>query len=145
MHRFRMPSPLVEFAYVSAPAIGIPSVSILRLAGQAWSYNRRAGITGWLRFEDGRFRQVLEGPSDVVLPLSSRILADARHGDIEISAFGPIAERRYFDWSLIGFEGLAANAPGADVGLRVVAAGGSVLSDTGARDATQPRRFAAPG
>lgn len=122
MNRSWTVSPLVEFSYVSSPVSGLPAAAMLRLAGQSWSHNQRAGITGRLHFDAGQFRQVLEGPSEVVLPLSSRILADARHGDIEIVAFGPIAARRYDDWSVSGFEGLAANAAGGiDSGPAVTA------------------------
>ena len=53
---------LVEFAYVSHAAPGMPLVVMPRLAQQAWSFNARMGITGEIRFEDGRFFQTIEGP-----------------------------------------------------------------------------------
>lgn len=118
LNQFRSTAALVEFAYVSGPAPGLPPSVILRLARQAWSFNRRAGLTGWLRFEAGRFLQVIEGPSDIVLPLSSRILADSRHGEIEITAFNPITRRRYPDWTVSGFDELVAAVSPAGDGVR---------------------------
>ena len=95
---------LMEFAYDSRVAAALPPAACLRLARRAWSFNRRMGLTGHLSLRDGRFLQVIEGPSEVVLPLAARILADRRHGSLTISAFGALDRRRYADWSMDGFE-----------------------------------------
>jgi hypothetical protein len=126
MSRSRSAAVLVQFAYVSRPAPGLPLATLLRLARQSWSFNRTVGITGCLRYDAGRFLQVIEGPSEVVLPLSSRILADERHGEIAIEAFGPIAERRFGDWRIEGFEGVAADTAATLDGLRAVTPGCAV-------------------
>ena len=81
----------------------MPPAVMPRLAQQAWSFNARMGITGEIRFEDGRFFQTIEGPCDVLLALASRILTDRRHERIAVSRWQPIAARRYRDWTATGF------------------------------------------
>lgn len=97
-------APLVEFSYASRASDELPNAALLRLAQQAWSHNTRLGVTGSLTFEDGAFRQVIEGPSDVILPLASRILTDPRHEAISILGFGPIKIRRFQNWSATGLD-----------------------------------------
>jgi len=108
MTRLRPAAALIEFVYTSRPVPGLPPATLLRVARQSWRFNLKAGITGILRYDAGHFSQVVEGPSDVVLPLSSRILADQRHGEIAIEAFGPISGRRFADWRVTGFDRLCA-------------------------------------
>jgi hypothetical protein len=145
MNQLRSSVALVEFAYASRAAPGMPAATMLRIAGQSWRFNRTAGITGLLRFDRGRFRQIIEGPGDVVLPLSSRVLADGRHGDIEIEVFGPIADRRFDAWTIEGFNELAAPAaPYAEA--RRFRAPCCVFSESGACvcGCAEPRRAASP-
>jgi hypothetical protein len=97
-------SPLVEFSCVSRAADRLPSAAILRMAQRAWSQNARQGITGSLRFENGAFHQIVEGTSDVLLPLVSRILTDPRHEAISIRSFRPIERRRYDVWTVEGLD-----------------------------------------
>lgn len=97
-------APLVEFSYASKASEGLPNAALLRLAQQAWSRNTRLGVTGSLTFEDGAFQQVIEGPSDVILPLASRILTDPRHEAILILGFRSIKTRRFESWSTTGFD-----------------------------------------
>jgi Sensors of blue-light using FAD len=101
---------LVQFAFSSRATRGLPPAARLRIAREAWLFNVRSELTGELRCERGRFRQVIEGPCDVVLALASRILTDPRHEDIAVSAFGAIPERRFASWAAIGFD-----APGLAV------------------------------
>jgi Sensors of blue-light using FAD len=97
---------LVEFSYVSRVGAFVSQRAILRLAQDAFRFNTRAGLSGRLSFDSGKFSQIIEGPSEVVLPLASRILTDTRHCDISILSFGPIAVRRYADWRFSGFGAL---------------------------------------
>ncbi len=97
------PAPLIEFSYASKAAGDLPDAALLRMAQQAWSRNTRLGITGSLAVADGAFRQIIEGPSDAVLPLVSRILTDPRHEAISIETFRPIEARRFDCWSATGF------------------------------------------
>ena len=95
---------LVEFSFVSKPCPELPPAVFLRLARQSWSFNTRTGLTGEMRFVEGRFEQVVEGRCSVVLPLAARILADPRHTAISITAFRPLAGRRFAHWTLAGFD-----------------------------------------
>ena len=95
---------LVELAFVSRVAEGLPSSVFLRLARQSWSFNTRMGLTGSLVLEGGRFAQVVEGGCATVQALAARILADRRHDAIEVTAFGRLAARRHAGWTLIGFD-----------------------------------------
>jgi hypothetical protein len=97
-------TPLIEFTYASKASEELPDAALLRLAQQAWSHNTRLGVTGSLPYEDGTFHQIIEGPSDVLLPLVSRILTDARHEAISILGFRPISTRRFETWRAIGFD-----------------------------------------
>ena len=95
---------LVELAFVSRVADGLPSAVFLRLARQSWSFNTRKGLTGELVLGEGRFAQIVEGGCATVQALAARILADRRHEAIEIRAFSRIATRRHAGWTLVGFD-----------------------------------------
>jgi Sensors of blue-light using FAD len=104
MYRPCLNDPLVEFAFVSRVSPALPPAAVLRIACQSWSFNTRMHLTGELRFAGGRFEQVVEGRCSVVLPLAARILADPRHTAISITAFRPLAGRRFAHWTLAGFD-----------------------------------------
>ena len=95
---------LVEFAFESQVADDLTAASFARLVRQSWSFNVRAGLTGELRLQDGRFVQTLEGRCATVLALAARILADPRHGAIRILAFRTLAARRFAGWTVSGFD-----------------------------------------
>ena len=99
---------LVEFAFESEVAPGVPTAALLRLARQVSRFNTIAGITGTLCLEGGRIRQVIEGPCHVVLPLVARILTDRRHGAIAVTALRQSAGRRYVGWSVVGVDAAAS-------------------------------------
>jgi hypothetical protein len=48
--------------------------------------------------------QVIEGEPASVLAIAARILADPRHADIVVTAFGPVGTRRFDDWRVHGVE-----------------------------------------
>lgn len=102
---------LVVFSFESKATAGLPTSVMLRLARQSWSFNLKMGLTGFLRLSNDTFVQQIEGPCDVVQPLAARILADNRHGSIEISAFRRLAARCHASWSTSGFD--FAREPGA--------------------------------
>jgi hypothetical protein len=95
---------LVEFSYVSTASPDLPAAVFQRLARQVWSHNTRMGLTGELRFGQGRFDQVIEGPSEVVLSLAARILTDPRHGSIRIRGFRSVEARRFPTCVVHGFD-----------------------------------------
>jgi hypothetical protein len=95
---------LIEFAFESQVADDLRPASFARLARQSWSFNVRAGLTGELSLQDGRFVQVVEGRCATVLALAARILADPRHGAIRILAFRSLPGRRFAAWTVNGFD-----------------------------------------
>lgn len=102
---------LVEFSFVSKAMQDLPAAVALRILRQSWQFNLRMGLTGQMQYEDGVFRQTVEGPCDAVLPLSARILTDKRHGAITITSFRPIDSRSHASWSAEGFETFEPDAP----------------------------------
>jgi hypothetical protein len=101
-------SDLAEFAFESEPAEELAPELLARLVRQCWSSNLRAGLTGELRLEAGRFVQVVEGRCADVLRLAGRILADPRHGAIRVIALRALPARRHAAWSVKGFDLAAA-------------------------------------
>lgn len=125
---------LVEFSFSSRIESDVSPESMLRLARQSWSANRRAGVSGFLRLDGVAIEQIVEGPCTQVLCLASRILTDRRHCEIVIRRFGPIGVRRFADWRLLGFEALApapADARRSRAGLRLLADAGHAPGDEG--------------
>lgn len=69
----------------------------------ALARNPELGLTGALLFTGDYFAQVLEGSDASIDLLMASILRDPRHDQILIVDRGPIAERRFADWSLAYF------------------------------------------
>jgi hypothetical protein len=72
----------------------------LVIAALAEQHNAQHGITGILTLHSGRFAQVLEGPESALRALMARIKADHRHHHVQVIVDGPLAKRRYADWSM---------------------------------------------
>jgi hypothetical protein len=104
---------LLELGLDSTAAPGLPFAVIQRLARHTLEFNPRVGLGGELDYADGRFALRLEGRAEVLLPLAARIFADRRHVAIRLSAFGPIARRRFDGWRVAGF-GLDDAGPTAE-------------------------------
>lgn len=62
--------------------------------------NDAAEVTGAMLFTGARFAQVLEGPEAAVIEIMGSIERDRRHKTIITLAQGPIARRRFADWSM---------------------------------------------
>ena len=63
-------------------------------------FNGMNGVTGLLCATDGRFLQVLEGPSESLEIAMDRIRADPRHHSIQILRDEPIETRAFADWAM---------------------------------------------
>ena len=97
MHR----SPaLYEVLYVSTIAPDQPLSVVAEIAGRARFVNAELDITGLLIFDGQRFCQQLEGPQKAVLKLIERIRNDPRHINVEVLHHGPLAGRRFQQFSL---------------------------------------------
>ena len=71
-----------------------------RLENQAANNNRRLGIYGILVASQGRFLQLLEGPSKLVNQIFIKITHDKRHHDIELISYEEIVKPIFIDWSM---------------------------------------------
>lgn len=91
---------IVRLLYVSR-SNGPQTTTVTRsILEQAQSHNAAQSITGVLCQGQGFFLQVLEGPRGAVNSLYRRIVADARHKDVELLLFEDTRERRFSNWSM---------------------------------------------
>ena len=97
--------PLHGLAYVSTPTepFSDRDLSDLLLAARRW--NAAHAVTGKLVvLEEGdrtvRFAQWIEGPRAELEACVRRIVADPRHGDIDVRRRGPVEARRFPDWDM---------------------------------------------
>ena len=91
---------LYEVLYVSTLAPGQPLGVVAEIAAQARVANGQLDITGLLIFDGQRFCQQLEGPKKQVLKLIECIRNDPRHTKVEVLHHGPLAGRRFHQFSL---------------------------------------------
>ena len=91
---------LYEVLYVSTLAPDQPLSVVAEIAARARLVNVQLDITGLLVFDGQRFCQQLEGPQKAVLKLIERIRNDPRHINVEIVHNGPLAGRRFQQFSL---------------------------------------------
>ena len=91
---------LYEVLYVSTLASNQPPNVVADIAGRARVVNAELDITGLLIFDGQRFCQQLEGPQKAVLKLIERIRNDSRHVNVEVIHHGPLAGRRFQQFSL---------------------------------------------
>lgn len=91
---------LVRLMYVSRAAPAVDADELHTLLKQCRANNPKTGITGVLCFADGIFLQVLEGGRGAVNRLYNRIVADARHREVELLAYEEIDQRRFAGWAM---------------------------------------------
>jgi len=91
--------------YISQSCIAEAGIdqAIDHLTTHAQTQNRAFGITGMLLVRGNIFFQVLEGPTDSVRGLFSKIQVDARHTNVVTLLDEPIAQRSFDDWALRAF------------------------------------------
>ena len=91
---------LFRLAYVSAASKPFSKTGLRNLHKQANERNARTGTTGLLLHKDGRFMQLLEGPTAAVKATFGRINKDPRHHGI-IVLIKETGEHRHFpDWPM---------------------------------------------
>lgn len=91
---------LERLVYRSRETEPLGTLSLFNLLNLARQNNERLGITGHLLYADGMFTQCIEGPTQAIEQLWQTLQRDARHQDIELISRGPVAERRFVDWSM---------------------------------------------
>jgi hypothetical protein len=91
---------IYEVLYVSTLAPDQPTGVVAEIAARARQVNAELDVTGLLIFDGQRFCQQLEGPQKAVLKLIERIRNDPRHVNVEVLHHGPLAGRRFHQFSL---------------------------------------------
>jgi len=91
---------LFSLLYMSTAQILFTPARMEELLSQSRRNNARDGVTGLLIFRDGTFMQLLEGPQEAVQIRFRKIKADERHYAVVTLFEGPIAERRFPNWSM---------------------------------------------
>ena len=100
VRRMSPSSSLYGVLYVSTIAPEAPLSVVADIVRKARPGNQERGITGLLIFDGQRFCQQLEGPQKAVLKLIERIRIDPRHVNVEVVHNGPLAGRRFQQFSL---------------------------------------------
>jgi len=91
---------LVRLMYVSRAVAALDQEELVAILRKSRANNPAAGITGVLCFSDGIFLQLLEGGRSAVNRLYTRIVADPRHGEVELLGYQEIGERRFAGWAM---------------------------------------------
>lgn len=96
---------LWSLTYISRAMVNRHSVEILDIARSSMRNNAALDLTGALYFDDMQFHQVLEGDKTTVTTMFARLLDDRRHRDVVVLRQGPIAARRFPEWSMKFIDG----------------------------------------
>jgi hypothetical protein len=91
---------LRRIAYTSQAIGQFSKRNLLDLLHYARAFNKIDNITGVLMHREGAFLQVLEGSSEDVGDLLSRILNDARHHKIKIILDASVDRRLFSNWTM---------------------------------------------
>ena len=89
-----------QLIYMSAATLLLTDEELQELLEQARANNAQRGITGLLLYHQGRFMQLIEGPTEAVMNLYERIEQDPRHGDASKLADKQVEVRSFPGWSM---------------------------------------------
>jgi hypothetical protein len=91
---------LSSLVYRSRAVTPLSDYDLYELVQAAQAKNSANAITGLMLYDDGKFYQWLEGPSDKVSRLMRAISTDRRHTDIEILSDKTTVSRQFGDWKM---------------------------------------------
>jgi hypothetical protein len=91
---------LVRLMYASRAVPSVDQDALTAILRRSKAHNPALGVTGVLCFSEGIFLQVLEGGRGPVNALYARIIADARHTQVELMSYEEIGERRFAGWAM---------------------------------------------
>jgi hypothetical protein len=100
--------------YVSQASLDLTPAALTALVTRAQAKNALSGITGGLMYYRGRFMQVIEGDHDAVQQCLARIGNDTRHHDMTVVYNGPLATRRFGEWTMREIYAQRENEPVVD-------------------------------
>ncbi|MEJ7592158.1 MAG: BLUF domain-containing protein [Planctomycetaceae bacterium] len=95
---------MLQLIYSSAATVTFSASDLRELLAFARNNNRSLDVTGMLLYQDGSFLQVLEGESEAVLSLYTKIEKDKRHSNIKLLLRKDIEEREFSEWSMGFFD-----------------------------------------
>ena len=99
------PSTLISLTYLSRAVQPLDDAALGELLAVSRDLNARHEVTGVLLYADGQFVQTLEGRERDVEETMSRIRADPRHRDLDVTLVEEIDTRFFAEWSM-GFRPL---------------------------------------
>ncbi|MEM8552305.1 MAG: BLUF domain-containing protein [Pseudomonadota bacterium] len=111
----RPPELVSTLVYTSRATDALDAPELTQLVSAAQVRNAHEHVTGCLVYDQGRFLQWLEGPSDGIDRIAASIGKDERHFDINVLDKRSSDKRSFSEWSmrlLVGREGTEAS--GAD-------------------------------
>jgi methanogenic corrinoid protein MtbC1 len=91
---------LTTLIYRSRAKSPMTESELYRILDTARARNHAAGVTGLLIYDNCRFFQWLEGPTDAVEAIWRSIRADKRHTDIEVLGEEAVPARLFGEWEM---------------------------------------------
>lgn len=91
---------LYRLVYVSMAREGLSDDDILSILNTSQSNNDERFVTGFLAHNGNGFMQILEGPTDEVEGIYSRILDDDRHSNVQQLIGEQTRSRAFPSWSM---------------------------------------------
>lgn len=95
-----MLSMIFQITYKSTISLDLSEDDLMELMAQAIQYNARMEITGALITNELEFYQVLEGKSQDITALMTKIKKDKRHSEVQIITERLIKQRDFDNWSM---------------------------------------------
>ncbi|MDD1780095.1 BLUF domain-containing protein [Enterovibrio sp. ZSDZ35] len=96
---------MIRLIYASSATIEFSESKLMKVLGQARANNENENVSGLLLYAKGNFFQVLEGETQTVDALFSKIEQDERHTSVVVIDRSEIEARAFADWSM-GFKNL---------------------------------------
>jgi hypothetical protein len=100
IHAAAEPGTLLRLLYSSQATHKLGNLYLFLLLSRAREANERAGITGHLVYDDGKFVQCIEGPQHAVDALWAKIQQDERHHSIALLQRSEVQHRQFPQWSM---------------------------------------------
>ena len=91
---------LTRILYISAIAEGVTDIDVQVILGTSQVNNRRLDIAGMLAQSDGHFVQWLEGRTEVIRDMMTKIAGDRRHREVRLLHEESIERRRFSRWAM---------------------------------------------
>jgi hypothetical protein len=91
---------MYELTYHSTAKRNLNEEEISSLLKEARAFNSKNDITGCLVYYKQEFVQIMEGDSEVILELYSKITNDSRHSDVVLLNKGDKHERSFKNWNM---------------------------------------------